>query len=127
MPWVREVFLACGRNFRCWPKTDTSSAIGRSKVSGTQGNGTTTERQLNPIVELPANKPKPVHPHDQILSVIYFSFSFLTIRLLIKHSPHVRPHQEGGPILRIFWCQSREKRHYYPQPRPGYQVVFSLA
>ena len=59
-------------------------------------------RATNPIVELPANKPKPVHPHDQILSVIYFSFSFLTIRLLIKHSPHVRPHQEGGPVLRIF-------------------------
>ena len=54
--WVPEVFLACGRNFRCWPKADTSSAVGRShefraghykdltetgnrarKVSGTQG------------------------------------------------------------------------------------------
>ena len=57
LPWVPEVFLACGGNFRCWPKTDTSSAVGRShdwrsghyrdltetgnrarKVSGTQGN-----------------------------------------------------------------------------------------
>ena len=49
LPWVQEVFLACGENFRCWPKADTSSAIGRSredspetgnrarKVSGTQG------------------------------------------------------------------------------------------
>ena len=57
-PWVPEVFLACGGNVRCWPKADTSSAVGRSreknflrwsqkdlpeignrarKVSGTQG------------------------------------------------------------------------------------------
>ena len=56
IPWIPEVFLACGGNFRCWPKADTSSAVGRSgerrrlwqkpetgnrarKVSGTQGNG----------------------------------------------------------------------------------------
>ena len=41
-----EVFLAYGGNFRCWPKADTSSVVGRShtetgnrarKVSGTQG------------------------------------------------------------------------------------------
>ena len=56
VPWVPEVFLACGGKFRCWPKADTSSAVGRSreknaghykdltetgnrarKVSGTQG------------------------------------------------------------------------------------------
>ena len=56
LPWVPEVFLACSGNFRCWPKADTSSAVGRSreknaghyedltetgnrarKVSGTQG------------------------------------------------------------------------------------------
>ena len=44
IPWVAEVFLACGENFRCWPKADTSSAVGRTetgnrarKVSGTQG------------------------------------------------------------------------------------------
>ena len=28
--WVPEVFLACSGNFRCWPKADTSSAVGRS-------------------------------------------------------------------------------------------------
>ena len=28
--WVPEVFLACGGNFRCWPKADTSSAVARS-------------------------------------------------------------------------------------------------
>ena len=30
IPWVSEVFLACGGNFRCWPKANTSSAVGRS-------------------------------------------------------------------------------------------------
>ena len=30
VPWVPEVFLACGRNFRCWPKADTTSVVGRS-------------------------------------------------------------------------------------------------
>ena len=59
VPWVPEVFLACGENFRCWPKADTSSAVGRRherrsreknykdltetgnrarKISGTQGS-----------------------------------------------------------------------------------------
>ena len=45
--WVSEVFLACGGNFRCWPKADTSSGHYKDltetgnrarKVSGTQGN-----------------------------------------------------------------------------------------
>ena len=26
VPWVPEVFLACGGNFQCWPKADTFSA-----------------------------------------------------------------------------------------------------
>ena len=30
VPWVLDVFIACGGNFRCWPKADTSSAVGRS-------------------------------------------------------------------------------------------------
>ena len=30
VPWVPEVFRACGGNFRCWPKADISSAVGRS-------------------------------------------------------------------------------------------------
>ena len=33
LPWVPEVFLACGGNFQCWPKADTSSAVGRSHES----------------------------------------------------------------------------------------------
>ena len=33
LPWVPEVFLACGGNFRCWPKADTSSAVGQSRES----------------------------------------------------------------------------------------------
>ena len=62
IPRVPEVFLAGGGNFGCWPKADTSSAVGRSherrsaghykdltetgnrarKVSGTQGIAATT-------------------------------------------------------------------------------------
>ena len=29
--WVPEAFLACTGNFRCWPKADTSSVVGRSR------------------------------------------------------------------------------------------------
>ena len=45
--WVSEVFLACGRNFRFWPKADTSSGHYKDltetgnrarEVSGTQSN-----------------------------------------------------------------------------------------
>ena len=31
IPWVPQVFLACGGKFRCWPKADMSSAVGRSR------------------------------------------------------------------------------------------------
>ena len=31
IPWVPEVFLACGVNFRCLPKADKSSVVGRSQ------------------------------------------------------------------------------------------------
>ena len=49
LPWVPEVFLACGGTFQCWPKAEaTSGEAGRykdltetgnyaRKVSGTQG------------------------------------------------------------------------------------------
>jgi len=42
VPWVPEVFLACGGNFRCWPKADTAEDLTETgnrarKVSGTQG------------------------------------------------------------------------------------------
>ena len=30
LPWVPEVFPAYGGNFRCWPKADTSLAVGAS-------------------------------------------------------------------------------------------------
>ena len=30
--WVPEAFLAYGGNFRCWPKADISSAVGRSAL-----------------------------------------------------------------------------------------------
>ena len=40
VPWVPEVFPACGRNFRCWPghyKDLTETGNRDRKVSGTQG------------------------------------------------------------------------------------------
>ena len=43
LPWVQEVFLACGGNFRCWPKAEAKSGLTETgnrarKVSGTQGS-----------------------------------------------------------------------------------------
>ena len=48
VPWVPEVFLACGGNLRCWPKAEATSGDAARKdltetgnrarkVSGTQG------------------------------------------------------------------------------------------
>ena len=42
VPWVPEVFLACGGNFRCWPKAEATKDLTETgnrarKVSGTQG------------------------------------------------------------------------------------------
>ena len=38
VPWVPEVFLACGGNFRCWPNGRRCVAGNRAtEVSGTQG------------------------------------------------------------------------------------------
>ena len=58
LPWVPEVFLACGWNFRCWPKADTSSAVGRSHeqfarvtIKTWQKPETALEKSLAPRVE----------------------------------------------------------------------------
>jgi len=40
LPWVPEVFLACSGNFLCWPKADTSSAVGHYKNLTETGNRT---------------------------------------------------------------------------------------
>ena len=54
LPWVPEVFLACSGNFRCWPKADTSSAVGRSHERVTiktwQKTETALEKSLAPRV-----------------------------------------------------------------------------
>ena len=46
IPWAPEVFLAYGGNFRCWPKADTSSVVGRSHTE----TGTAREKSLAPKV-----------------------------------------------------------------------------
>ena len=32
VPWVPEVFLACGGNFRCWPKAEATSGEAARKT-----------------------------------------------------------------------------------------------
>ena len=34
LPWVPEVFLACGGNFRCWPKAEGTSGEAARKTRG---------------------------------------------------------------------------------------------
>ena len=36
LPWVREVFLAYGGNFRCWPKAEATSGEAARKTRGSQ-------------------------------------------------------------------------------------------
>ena len=50
IPWVPEVFLACGGNFRCWPKADTSSAVGAGHYKTRQKLETALEKSLAPRV-----------------------------------------------------------------------------
>ena len=49
LPWVPEVFLACGGNFRYWPKAEDLTQTGNRarKISGTQSN---------PIRDLPLSR-----------------------------------------------------------------------
>ena len=51
LPWVPEAFLAYGGNFRCWPKANTSSAVGRSHEPW-QKPETALEKTLAPRVTL---------------------------------------------------------------------------
>ena len=55
LSWVPEVFLAYDGNFRCWPKADTSSAVGRSyqqrvTIKTWQKPETALEKSLEPRV-----------------------------------------------------------------------------
>ena len=34
LPWVPEVFLACGGNFPCWPKAEATSGEATRKTRG---------------------------------------------------------------------------------------------
>ena len=48
LPEVTEVFLACGGDFRCWPKADTSSAV---TIKTSQKPETALVKSLAPRVE----------------------------------------------------------------------------
>ena len=39
LPWVLQVFLAGGENFRCWPKADTFSAVGQGNERKSAAHG----------------------------------------------------------------------------------------
>ena len=48
LPEVTEVFIACGGDFRCWPKADTSSTV---TIKTCQKPETALEKSLAPRVE----------------------------------------------------------------------------
>ena len=74
LPWVPEVFLACGGNFRCWPKADTLTETGNRarKVSGTQGNLNRETDANNYVVQIARGKKKKTIEivHNSVLSIL---------------------------------------------------------
>ena len=68
LPWVPEVFLACGGNFRCWPKAEATSGeafrAGHYKV---QKPESALEKSLAPRVRQGIFKGK--RPHFRLTSV----------------------------------------------------------
>ena len=53
LPWVPEVFLACGGNFRCWPKAEATSGEARVTIKTWQKPETALEKSLAPRVTNP--------------------------------------------------------------------------
>ena len=78
VPWVPEVFLACGGNFRCWPKADTTSVVGRSH-----------ERQ----------------PRLKSLSwsLWYPGYVYGDLQLVLQHCCETGLHKAGCYKLRDYW------------------------
>ena len=53
LPWVPEVFLACGGNFWCWPKAEATSGEARVTIKTWQKPETALEKSLAPRVTNP--------------------------------------------------------------------------
>ena len=80
LPWVPEVFLAWGGNFRCWPKADTStSGEAARKTSG-------TERCFLPF---------------PLTFVLFYRITFTPIRLKVSDCDHVGRHVKKCPKTHI--------------------------
>ena len=70
LPWVPEVFLACGGNFRCWPKAEATSGEAARKTSG-------TERCFLP---------------SPLTFELFYRITFTPIRLKVSSRDHVGRH-----------------------------------
>ena len=79
IPWVPEVFLACGGNFRCWPKAEATSGEAASKTSG-------TERCFLPF---------------PLTFVLFYRITFTPIRLKVSNCDRVGRHVKKCPKTRI--------------------------
>ena len=79
VPWVPEVFLACGGNFRCWPKAEATSGEAARKTSG-------TERCFLPF---------------PLTFVLFYRITFTPIRLKVSNCDRVGRHVKKCPKTHI--------------------------
>ena len=79
LPWVPEVFLACGGNFPCWPKAEATSGEAARKTSG-------TERCFLP---------------SPLTFELFYRITFTPIRLKVSDCDHVGRHVKKCPKTHI--------------------------
>ena len=79
IPWEPEVFLACGGNFRCWPKAEATSSEAARKTSG-------TERCFLP---------------SPLTFELFYRITFTLIRLKVSDCDHVGRHVQKCPKTHI--------------------------
>ena len=82
IPWEPEVFLACGGNFRCWPKADTGEATSGEAARKTSG----TERCFLP---------------SPLTFELFYRITFTLIRLKVSDCDHVGWHVKKCPKTHI--------------------------
>ena len=88
VPWVPEVFLACGGNFRCWPKAEATSGEAARKTSG-------TERCFLP---------------SPLTFELFYRITFTPIRLKVSDCDHVGRHVKKCPKTHIILRKSLSVR-----------------
>ena len=85
LSWVPEAFVARGGNFRCWPKADTSPAVGRlaETASGKAARKTSgAERCFSP---------------SPLTFELFYRIIFTPIRLKVSNCDHVGRHVKKCP------------------------------